>query len=508
VLVVLDVELVDPEVPELEPHPAATSTTTLPIRHATPVRARAVRRARPGRLELARCIIADSVAASTVATNVASRADRPGHPHPRSGPAGESCASMRESTVESGTLVMATVAVCAAMLLAAGGLVVPRVRRSEAWRATVTPLASIIGSGFLVLAPLLAATVGDWAPVAMIGIVGLAYLIGATVRFNIAHAEDALGAEHPPRVVVGVERVSRYLLGFAYMISVGFYLRLLASFLLDAVGLEAALPGRILTTAVLAAIATVGWIRGLHGIEMLEVPAVDIKLTVIAGLLAGMFVYSATHHVAALEAFSRHPIHADAVTVVRRLAGMLLVVQGFETSRYLGRYYSPGLRIRTMRRAQILSGVIYVGFAILVVPLFSHLGDGPQETSIIDAARFVAPILAPLLLVAAVASQLSAAAADTAGGSEMITNRPRHKPGNAGYLVVTAGAAVFVWATDVFGIVSIASRAFAAYYLCQALVAATTASRAHVRNARLIVVANVALALLLLVIAVVAIPGD
>ncbi len=403
---------------------------------------------------------------------------------------------------------MATVAVCLAIVLAAGVLVTRRVRDSEGWRATVTPLASIIGSGFLVLAPLLSATVGSWAPVAMIGIVALAYAIGATLRFNIAHGEKLLSSAHPPRAVVGVERVSRFLLGLAYMISVGFYLRLLASFLLQAVGLEGALLGRLVTTGVLVAIAIVGWFRGLHGIEAFEVPAVDIKLVVIAGLLAGMFVYAATHHVAALNAFSRHPINGDGVTVARRLAGMLLVVQGFETSRYLGRYYSAELRIRTMRRAQVISGVIYVVFAILIVPLFAHLGDGPQETSIIDAARFVAPLLAPLLLVAAVASQLSAAAADTAGGSEMITERPRHEPGNGGYLIVTAGAAIIVWATDVFGIVSIASRAFAAFYLCQTIIAASTAYQTRPRNYRRIIVANTALALLLLFIAIVAVPGE
>lgn len=33
-------------------------------------------------------------------------------------------------------------------------LVWPRVRRNVTWRATTTPLASIIGSGFLVLGPM------------------------------------------------------------------------------------------------------------------------------------------------------------------------------------------------------------------------------------------------------------------------------------------------------------------------------------------------------------------
>ncbi len=404
--------------------------------------------------------------------------------------------------------MMATVAVCVGIALAAYGLGARRVRRSDAWRATVTPLASIIGSGFLVLAPLLSLTVGRWAPIAMIIIVLMAYAIGATIRFNIAHEEKILDSERPPRGILSIDRAARLILGFAYIISVGFYLRLLASFLLQSVGLEGALLGRLVTTAVLAVIATVGWFRGLHGIEAFEIPAVDIKLAVIAGLLAGMFVYAATHHVAALDAFSRYPIRGDALTVARRLAGMLLVVQGFETSRYLGHYYKPELRIRTMRRAQMISGVIYVTFAILMVPLFGHLGNGPRETSIIDAARFVAPLLAPLLLIAAVASQLSAAAADTAGGSEMITGRPRHQANNVGYLVVTAGAAVIVWVTNVFGIISVASRAFAAYYLCQTLLAAATASRTRPARYRSIIVANIALAILLLFIAIAAVPGE
>jgi hypothetical protein len=48
------------------------------------------------------------------------------------------------------------------------------------------------------------------------------------------------------------------------------------------------------------------------------------------------------------------------------------------------------------------------------------------------------------------ASQLSAASAGIAGGSEMITGRPRHESGNIGSIVVATGACVVVWATDVF----------------------------------------------------------
>ncbi|GMQ76311.1 MAG: hypothetical protein BMS9Abin01_1583 [Gammaproteobacteria bacterium] len=96
----------------------------------------------------------------------------------------------------------------AAALLAAAWLFRPALRRSTSWIATVTPLASVIGSGFLVLAPLLARAVDGWALAAMTAIVVLAYGIGAVIRFNIRHAEPLLDADDAPRPLLGVERLS------------------------------------------------------------------------------------------------------------------------------------------------------------------------------------------------------------------------------------------------------------------------------------------------------------
>ena len=53
---------------------------------------------------------------------------------------------------------------CSAVLV---WLLSPHMRHSTTWRATATPLASIIGSGFLIVAPLLGATVGRWAAFAL-----------------------------------------------------------------------------------------------------------------------------------------------------------------------------------------------------------------------------------------------------------------------------------------------------------------------------------------------------
>ena len=72
----------------------------------------------------------------------------------------------------------------------------PRLTKSESWQATLTPLSSIIGSGFLVIAPLLASVVGEYSPLAVTAIVVLAYAIGGVVRFNILHAEPLLHVIH------------------------------------------------------------------------------------------------------------------------------------------------------------------------------------------------------------------------------------------------------------------------------------------------------------------------
>jgi hypothetical protein len=127
----------------------------------------------------------------------------------------------------------------------------------------VTPLASIIGSGFLVVTPLLASVVGSWAPVAMAGIVVLAYWLGSAMRFVIAEVEPRPEVVGPWRPLVDLDRLSRLFLGFAYVVSVAFYLRLMASFVLRSVGDGGRFAAQLLTTLVLLGIGAVGWLRGL-----------------------------------------------------------------------------------------------------------------------------------------------------------------------------------------------------------------------------------------------------
>jgi hypothetical protein len=78
-------------------------------------------------------------------------------------------------------------------------------------------LASIIGSRFLVLAPLLDRSFGIAAGPAMLGLCGAAYLFGAAIRHNIpSRRSDA----PPPALIRNLERLSSAALAIAYVISV------------------------------------------------------------------------------------------------------------------------------------------------------------------------------------------------------------------------------------------------------------------------------------------------
>jgi len=347
----------------------------------------------------------------------------------------------------------------------------PRFRQSRDWRATVTPLASIIGSGFLVAAPLLAHAVNSWALAAMAGIVLVAYGIGEVIRYNIRYAEPLLSGDQSPILLIAVERFSGLVLSIAYVISVAFYLRLLASFVLHAMGMESEFLANMITTGILILIALLGLWRGLGGLESLEESAVNIKLAIITALLFGLVWFDINWLAQAGNEISYRPVE-DWPYALRLLAGILLIIQGFETSRYLGSGYDTETRIRTMRYAQILSGLVYLLFIGLSLPLLGDFHAQRDETAIIALSAMVAAVLPAMLIVAAVMSQLSAAVADTVGSGGLLFEFSRHRLApSLGYALVAVMAIILVWSASIFEIITIASRAFALYYLLQCVVA-------------------------------------
>ncbi len=155
------------------------------------------------------------------------------------------------------------------------------------------------------------------------------------------------------------------------------------------------------------------------------------------------------------------------------------MVQGFETSRYIGAEYTAKTRHDTMRLAQISSALIYVVFVILVVPILVYLPSGkPDETAIITITKHVTWVLPFLLVIAAFMSQLSAAIADTVGAGGLVSEETKQKiPARASYPILIALSITLIWLFDIFQVISIASRAFAFYYMMQAVIAVLVAGR-------------------------------
>jgi len=349
----------------------------------------------------------------------------------------------------------------------------PRLTKSKSWQATLTPLSSIIGSGFLVIAPLLASVVGAYSPLAVTGIVVLAYAIGGVIRFNIIHAEPLLHDKKGHPALYKIDLFANTVLSFAYVTAIAFYLSLLSSFLLNYVGFgHSPSLENTLTTIIIVFIATTGFTRGLGGLEKLESYSMSLQLSIVAALLVGILVYD--YNFIQSERSLVFDIHdRDLITKACILCGILLVVQGFETSRFLGEKYSAEIRVKTMRRAQLISGALYVVSVAALMPIVQHLNlEDIQIAEIVSATGLAATALPLMLIVAAVMSQFSAAVADTVGAGCLTSESSSGKIStNKGYLVVSIFAIILIWTADLLEIISFASRAFALYYLLQCVVA-------------------------------------
>ncbi len=386
----------------------------------------------------------------------------------------------------------------------------PRVLRRKLWQATLTPLSSIMGSGFLIMAPLLASVVGVLSPLAVLGIVLLAYGTGHVIRFNIAHIEPKLADGLLSESAREIEYLSNVVLVAAYVIAVAFYISLLSSFALSYLGAPDPAGERLLTTAVIAFIAAVGYCKGLAGLEQLESVSATIQLSVVLAMIAALSVFAFGFLDGGNLVFDRP--ERNIWTQFRILAGALLIVQGFETSRFLGEKYSPEVRIKSMKIAQILSGVLYVVSVALLMPVVQHIDLVHFELSaIVDAMLPIALVLPAMLMVTAVTSQFSAAVADLGGGGGLLReNSHGHMSSRLGYSAVAAGAIALVWMIDLFEIIALASRAFAAYYFLQTLLAIIYNRKDCPPKARMMVVNKilfVSLAAILACIVIFSIPA-
>lgn len=346
-----------------------------------------------------------------------------------------------------------------------------RFAKSEAWCATVTPLASIIGSGFLICGPLLAREFGAGAIIAMTLLLAIAYAAGGVVRYNIQYAEDHAATLDFNDRLAWTMRVAQILLAIAYAVSVAYYLKLLAEFLLKAIPASSAdhsVLSNVIVTTILIALAALSLSGDIRKVEHAAHTSVSVKIGLIAGLLTGLGLWWATNPALAIALPSVKASWAG----LPMLLGLLITVQGFETSRYLGEQYNQETRIRTMRHAQWISSVIYILFLALLTPVLESASRAEGVAGIYDVMAMVAPLLGLFVLGGALTSQLSAAIADSIGsGGLMVEVSRRRLSVRSAFLVASALSVAVVWLTDPFEVIALSSRAFAAYYAVQALIA-------------------------------------
>jgi len=352
-----------------------------------------------------------------------------------------------------------------------GALYSPWVRRSKLWTVTVTPLASIIGSGFLISAPVLYDAFGRLAVPALVLINLLALAIGMAIRHNMLHFDPDRAAMLRRSTSLGIlGRLASLVLVVAYVISIAFYISLLSAFGLEALGLYSHLAVEITSTTLLVGIGTVGYLRGLHGLEAVEKVAVNSKMAIIGGLLVVLVLY----HLSGTPN-STHPAPTLGVHELRILGGLLLITQGFETTKYMSSEYAVGARIHALLLSQMIALGIYVAFVALVGPLVIGV-DAGSETAIIAVVAKLSGVLGITLSLGAVLSQFSAAVADTVGAAGIVdqeTTSPRVSAKRA-YPAIAVLVIAAIWTLDVFEVMTFASRAFATYYGLQCVIATIT----------------------------------
>lgn len=368
-------------------------------------------------------------------------------------------------------------------------------------QAMATPLASIFGSGFLIIVPILAAAVGPYSPFAIIGVCAVAYAVGSVIRFNIMTVEPVL-AGYPPRMTLMLERLSDVSIVIAYVISICLYLHLMSAFVLTGIGADSPFAEDIMTTGVILIIIAIGMIKGLRQLESLEKWALYCTLMIVALLLAGFAQYDWVQGQSTSGLQFVGISNATAWEIATIVGGTLIVVQGFETTRYLGDTYDAATRIKASRWSQIFASAIYVLFVLLAMPVVHTLQGNYTEDSLINLTQTTAAFLVIPLVTAAALSQFSAAVADMIAGlgnlEEVSGNRIST---HLGYILIGGGALVITWSADTLELVAFASRAFAFYYLLQCLSAlSVTTSRRH--KAFLIV-----LSFILIFVAIFAVPA-
>ncbi len=348
-------------------------------------------------------------------------------------------------------------------------------------RATVTPLASILGSGLLIIVPVLERTLGPLAVLGAVGVSALAWLVGTAIRHNVTTVEPRVAAGDLDPVTALLERIGDGVIVVAYVISVALYLRIMAQYVLGYVtpGGHHPVIERLIAVAAVVVIVVVGITRGFDGLDRLDRVSL-IAVLVLTTVLGGALVWHDGTELLAGRGLSLPPLPGVGLgTLLLVLGGIVITVQGFETVRYLGDAFDAPTRVWASRVAQLTAASIYIGFTAAATPAMGLGTPAGADETLLDITDRIAPFLALPLALSAVLSQFSAGIADTAAADGNLRRlSPTTMRGARPYLISGLAAVALAATVPTFTIVAIASRAFAAYYAFQCVVALRTSDGA------------------------------
>ena len=296
--------------------------------------------------------------------------------------------------------------------------------------------------------------------VAMAGVCALAYAMGSVIRFNIRNAEPILEGGDAPARLKRYEQTSNLALVLAYAISVCLYIHILAAFVLGALEVNSPRRENLLTVVIVAGIGVLGRFRGLDMLLILERWALRVTGVLVLLLIGGFIIFdwkAITTHTLVWPIFPKQ----DLWTVLTVAGGTLIVVQGFETSRYLGSEYDRELRVWSCRSSQIVSTIVYLLFVAAATPLMHFLGNQVEDNGLLILAAKAAAWLPIPLVCAAVLSQFSAAVADVVAAGGNVEESTQGRVDDQQAYVWICGIAVILAFASTLTILSFASRAFA-----------------------------------------------
>ena len=350
---------------------------------------------------------------------------------------------------------------------------VSRVGRGRVLLATVTPLASIFGSGFLIIVPVLERTLGVLSVLGAAGVCLLAYVAGTAIRHAVRVVEPLTRAGTLDPTTHRLDRLADAVIVVAYVISVALYLRILAQYVFEMINGGSYAGERILAGAIIVAITVIGIRRGFTGLDRLERIALLVVLFLVAILIVVLLIHDVRAVAGGRLTLPPGP-SVGLIQVLLTLGGVVITVQGFETVRYLGDQFDATTRIRASRVSQVLTTVIYLGLVVVATPVMGGSSGNAEDATLLDITARVAPLLALPLVITAVLSQFSAATADTVAADGNLRGLSTWMRGPRPYLISGIAAVALAATVPTFTIVAIASRAFAAYYALQALIALRT----------------------------------